>query len=248
MLRERILMYGNAGTGKTQGWLSIAAQYPESQFFVADTDDSAERMLATDFSELTNVDVELANDWETFDGALKRFNKTIRNMKEPKRREDLPWVVVDMSDATWDFVQNYFTEQVFNKGIDDFFLQARKVFKGGNKLDTFEGWTDWQVINKIFQTAWRPITTGASGHHLFITAKAKRAEGAEGKTLYKDLKFMPEGEKRMPHRVHTVLMSEVDRGGWYVSAAKDRGRELVRDLQVQNFAINYLVKQASWEG
>lgn len=247
MLRERIMVYGNAGTGKTNNWVSIAGQYPKAPVYILDTDDSAERVLEGE--DMPNVYIHSADSWEDFDKGTDDFLKKI-NLRlaksPPKRREDAPWLVVDMADHTWDMVQNYFTEQVFNKDIGEFFLQARKSLRGG-QLQPLEGWTDWQVINKIFQGRWRSITTSGSDFHVYLTSGAKKSDSIEGRTLYKATKsYMPNGEKRMPHRVHTLLYAAADKEGWFVTAAKDRKRELVDDLRIHNFAVNYLVRHAEW--
>lgn len=249
--RERILIFGKEGSGKTNAWLSIAQSYPEIPFFVVDTDDSVQRMLETDFPELRNINTTIAQTWEEFDAAVVEFHSRIQSHVEahpPRRREDYPWLIIDFADATWDMAQNYFTEQVFNKGIDDYFLQARKAIKGkAATLQPLEGWTDWQVINKIFQTRWNSMTKGGGPFHLYITAKSVAVSGLENKSLYKTLKAMPGGEKRMAHRVHTVLMSTVDNQGWYISSAKDRGRQLIEDRRIVNFSVSYLTKIAGWE-
>lgn len=248
-VRERILVYGQEGTGKTRNWMSIAEMF-DVPFFVLDTDDAVGRMMEK--SELKNVRPYVPDGWKEFDqmvdDVVKETKDYVRNLKSPIRKEDLPWVVVDFADTTWDMVQNYYTEQVFNQGIDEFFLQARKQNRNDKKLQPLEGWTDWQVINKIFQTRWNTLTKGGGPFHLYITAKAVDVGGDPIlKSLYKDLRKMPGGEKRMGGRVHTVLMSMADANGWYLSSAKDRERQLLWQMKSSNFALSYLVKTAGWE-
>ncbi len=250
--RERILLYGREGTGKTESWLSIAEMWPEAKFFVVDTDDSVQRMLETDHKELTNISCTVAQNWEAMDKALDTYIAAtigiVQKMKQPIRKEDLPWIIVDFADATWDMVQNFFTESIFGKSTDEYFLQARKTLGNSKQLQPLDGWTDWQVINKIFQSRWNTLTKGGGPFHLCITAKAVEPSGdLEAKSLYKSLKKMPGGEKRMGGRVHTVLMASVDNEGWYLSTAKDRGRPLLSFHKNSKFAISYLMKIAGWE-
>lgn len=251
-VRERILAYGREGTGKTEGWLSIAEMF-EAPFFVVDTDDSVERMLETEHSSIKNrVHSHVAQNWEDFekgvDDSLMKIQQYVGTLKPPLTKEMLPWLVIDFADSTWDMVQNYFTEQVFNKGIDDYFLQARKTLGNSKQLQPLEGWTDWQVINKLFQTRWNTITKGGGPFHLYITAKAVAPSGdLEVKSLYKALRSMPGGEKRMGGRVHSVLMFSTDAEGWYISTAKDRGRERLLNHKSVNFAVSYLIKNAGWQ-
>jgi hypothetical protein len=226
--------------------------WPDAQFFVVDTDDSVQRMLETDHQDLANVHCKVAQGWADFEKAVDNYLKEIKDivakMPQPVRKENLPWLIIDFADTTWDMVQNYYTQQVFNQGIDEFFLRARAQNRGDKKLQPLEGWTDWQVINKIFQEMWNTITKSGAPCHIYITAKAVDPGGEmEVKTLYKSLKKMPGGEKRMGGRVHTVLMFSVDADGWYISTAKDRGRPILVNHKSTKFAISYLMKVAGWQ-
>lgn len=249
--RERIFAYGREGTGKTEGWLSIAERW-EVPFYVIDTDDSVQRMLETDHRGIADrVHTTVAQNWQEFekgvDDSILKIQQYVGALKPPLLKEQLPWIVVDFADSTWDMVQNYFTEQVFNKGIDEYFLNARKTLGNSKQLQPLEGWTDWQVINKLFQTRWNTLTKAGGPFHLYITAKAVDPSGdLEVKSLYRNLKKMPGGEKRMGGRVHTVLMFSTDAEGWYISTAKDRGRERLSSRKSVDFALSYLVKIAGW--
>lgn len=249
--RERILLYGKEGTGKTHAWFSVAEALPDVPFFCVDTDDSVQRLLETDFQDLTNIECRVAQTWEEFDQAVKDFTAKIdawTKSHPPKKKQDYPWIIVDMSDVTWDMVQSYFTEKVFNKGIEDYFLQTRvQMAKSHTTKDNqFEGWTDWPVINKIFQSTWNKLAKGGDNYHLYITAGAKPPTGAENKSMYGPLKAMPTGEKRMGHRVHTILMGSVTKNGWALSTAKDRGRAMLDEQKVMSFYVSYLIKTAGW--
>jgi len=249
--RERILVYGKEGAGKTNNWMSIAEAYPEVPFFCADTDDSVQRLLETQYEDIKNIEYVATSDWATLDRTIDAFIAKIiayNAAHPPKRKEDYPWLIVDFSDTTWDMVQTYFIEQVFSKDADQYFIEKRKsIAPGAKQGNTFEGWIDWPVINKIFQQLWTKISTGNAPFHLYITAKSKQPESIEEQTLYRHLKAAPVGEKRMPHRVHSVLLSTVDQNGWYLSSAKDRGRPLLRNALNRNFAITYLMRVAGWE-
>jgi hypothetical protein len=245
--RERILAFGREGSGKTYSWLTIADALPNAPFYILDTDDTTQRMLAYEFSSAKNVEPILLQSWRDFDdeatGLLEEIDK---NVKSNTPIDELPWIVVDMSDVTWDWVQAYFVEQVFDQGIDDFFLAARKgLGSKGRTLQPLEGWVDWQVINKIFQSRWNPLTRG-SKYHLFLTAKTGDVN-KDNKEMYSFLKTMPSGEKRMGHRMHTVLYFKKTRDDWMITSVKDRGRDLLDDEPIHEFVDDYLTKIAKWK-
>lgn len=102
-VRERILSFGGAGMGKSFDWLFIArfSQQTGSDavFYCLDTDMAIDRMLATEFSDLTNVRVVPVFDWEGFDSGL---NDTLKAMKPND------WLIVDLLTPTWEMVQEYF--------------------------------------------------------------------------------------------------------------------------------------------
>ena len=244
--RERILSFGKEGAGKSYTWLTVAEALPEVPFYCLDTDDAVDRLMEEEFPDVRNVLVYPVTAWPEFEAAAKEVSE-ISKPRDGRvlSKQDLPWLVVDMSDVTWDFSQKHFTEEVFNKGIDQYFLEVRKAMSStASRMEAFEGWTDWQVINKIFQSTWDPLTR-MRGCNLFLTAKAQRAN-KEAKDFYSGMTVMPSGEKRMGHRVHSVLYMSGDSRGWYVTTAKDRGRTRLERVKVGDFYSQYLVEVAGW--
>ena len=88
MIRERILVYGQPGSGKSYSWLQIAAAYPSKKFYCIDTDEAVERLLATEFPQLQNVLTYPSQDWASCVKALDAI-KTKGTSND--------WVIVDMS-------------------------------------------------------------------------------------------------------------------------------------------------------
>lgn len=101
--RERILVFGGAGMGKTYDWLCLARMSQktgsEAKFYVVDTDATVDRMLATEFAELTNVEFHPVYDWAQLVSTINEFQ---RGMKPDD------WLVVDLLSPSWDMVQEYF--------------------------------------------------------------------------------------------------------------------------------------------
>ncbi len=233
-MQERILAYGGTGGGKSYAWLSLAKSTQSVKFYCIDTDKAIHRMLATEFKELSNVIVKDCRDWHKCDLALDEITKIVKE-------ED--WLVIDMVDALWDFVQSYYTQQIFSKNIDDYFIQVRKSLGGGAKLEAFKGWTDWTVINKLYQDFINRVTYDLSCN-IFLTAKASKYNSSQDdepslRDSFSVVGFKPEGEKRNAYRVHTVLYFNHDAFGYYVTTVKDRGRQQLRGMAFNNFANLY---------
>ena len=270
MLRERCLAFGPAGSGKTSAWLKIAAAHPEMNFHVIDTDDSVNRMLTLGFPEICGGEPIMHKDKATGltvveGGNVKAFTcftwpdcetawkKGIRDSIRPLQ----DWIVVDFCDSTWDWVQNYYVEEVFHEDVGDYFLEVRKAFSEAKKKPSAEemsrslldGWTDWRVINKIYQSVINPICY-QSHAHVFLTAKAAKLSIQDKKDVkdkYSQWGLRPEGEKRMAYRVETELLFTSDREGWHLSTIKDRERERHEYLKLRDFNIQYMGATAGWE-
>ena len=242
-LQERILVYGSAGSGKTTAWLSLARKFPESTFHCIDTDASIDRMLQTEFRDLKNVKVYPARSWEKCKLALSFIKREVKPND---------WLVVDMLDSVWDFVQGYFTEQIFNKEIDTYFLEVRKKAQGKSTLEALEGWTDWVVINKLYQS-WINEIMYELPCNVFVTAKADKLsakkESQENLDMFSSIGYKAEGEKRNSYRTHTVLFlcHNID-NTYLMTTIKDRGRKKFFAEQVTNFAEQYTEIMQGKEG
>lgn len=242
MITERILAYGRAGSGKSRAWLKMAERLPSVPFLVVDTDESAERSLSSPgLAHIKNVKIFPVYSWDDCETAQKAI---LALVKTYYAKGIIPWIVVDMIDSLWDFVQGYFTMQIFGKKIDDYFLEARKAMKkGAQRLEAFEGWKDWQVINKLYQD-WINTLCYQAQANIFLVAKSsavgKSDDSGQGE-IYGPFHQKPEGEKRNDYRVHTVILFTRDRYDWYVTTVKDRERRLMDMLPMRDFALQYLM-------
>ena len=235
-MKEKILLVGSAGTGKSYDWLKVAETRPQETFYCIDTDDSAERMLNTEFSHLRNVEVYPAFDWMGCKNALALIEK--KNIVNSDN-----WLVIDMLCSMWDYVQAFYVEQTFGEGIDEYFLHVRKALKkADSSLDALEGWKDWSVINKMYQKFINRIALILQCN-LFFTAKGVPVEkktSSDIKNLFGAIGIRPEGEKRNIHRVHTVIVKKQISGeSWLATTVKDRGRERWEDQPIVNFGVQY---------
>ena len=252
--RERIMSFGGAGMGKSYDFYTIAqlAQMTKSdaKFFIIDTDVSAYRMLEdpsldrltdTDGNPIPNLFIEdQVFDWESLAGAIKRCHAQMGPQD---------WMMLDMISPAWSWVQSAFTEKVFGQGTDDYFLQKRAAMRDPKREKTFEGWTDWPIINTMYKGFTNALLRTPG--HLYATAEIK----ALSDMAEKDTKFMfgpygvqPVGQKRDMHLFQTVILKTATRPGQYEAiTVKDRSRPPMAGTPINNFAKDYLVKAGGWK-
>jgi len=245
-LLERILLFGPAGSGKSTAAASIASMAAktksDARFHVVDTDLAWDRMLIEGYPDLSNVDVHVALEWPEYKQSLTKIRSVIRPND---------WVVVDLVSNAWETVQAYFTEQVFDSDIGDYFLQVRKELKTGKKsLEAFSGWVDWSVINAMYKT-WVNDLLFKTRANVICMAKMGKVHAEQDdkatRLLFGPHGVKPEGQKALAYQFHTVLLTGEPRTGEYtLTTVKDRERVQLEKTPVKKFALDYLVKVGGW--
>lgn len=245
--RERILLMGGYGVGKSFAWAKIADwnfRRNGGKVFVLDTDMAFDRM-AIEFPEAFEakcVPFDLA-EWSDYNSCLADAYKQNDGSKEN-------WLVVDLVDKAWEAVQQYYIDQVFAKSMDSYFLEARKRNISGNPLD---GWQDWSVINRLYQ-AWIMKVLRWPGHVLCaapaepVIMDGKNADSEEVRNTFGRLGVKPKGQKSLAFQFHTVLYLQQSRGDKFVmNTVKDRSRELLKKKEFTDFVAAYLAPVAGWK-
>lgn len=245
--RERILCIGGAGAGKSTTWCKVAhwlnVRESTSNMWVIDTDMASDRMRVG-YKEAFDNKVQVYEPYE-----WSEYQDSLKEIYAKSRPND--WLVLDMAHKPWQAVQEYFTDEVFGKSVDSYFLEARKKAAGGNPLD---GWNDWSVINKLYN-AWIMKFLRFPGHIIacapvtnVMNDGKKTDDSPEVKALFGSYGVKPEGQKALAFQFHTVLLlSDSGRQGYRVSTIKDREREKLKNAELQDFVPNYLVKVAGWK-
>lgn len=248
--RERILVMGSWGSGKTQAWADIAKVSRETKsnakFYVIDTDYAAERSLQQYDGWESNVEVAVVETWDDYVKAGKEFRS--------KATSD-DWLVIDMLDKAWPAVQASFVEKAFGVEIDEWFLSFKRDNKSGHALAGEYG-TNWSVINKMYQGFVQEMLRFPG--HVIACAKAdqvqqpnrdgKGGDSDEIRHAFGKFGLKPGGQKDTGFLFHTVLLlGEPQPGRWIYTTIRDRSREQMKAKEVKSFAMNYLVQVGGWK-
>jgi len=237
LVREKILVIGAPGSGKSYSGLTIARCFPDNRFFIMDSDDAIPRMLNTEFADLKNVTVFPCNDWPDYEQAAKAVGK------EAKEGD---WLIIDLISEAWTAVQNYYVRTVFQKDPGEYFMKVRlELDDSAKNLSALSGWVDWVVIKRVYNDWLREIKYKLPTH-IYATASIRAARDAderEIKEMFAGGK-MPEGEKHLGHEFHTILSAEHLHDGWVMSTIKDRGRQLMNRQAMPNFGLGYVIAVA----
>lgn len=251
--RERILLMGPWGAGKSYAWIKvaqwIASTKAESQMFVMDTDLAWERMC--EGWEAPHVHVTDATDWDSLSGGV---NLAVTRAK----RERHDWLVVDMADKMWDFAQSGFSEKAFGKRIDEWFIEAKR---SGENVGGDYG-SNWSVINRMYAQVIGQILR-FPGHVLCCTPvepvqspdrQGKGGDSSEIRDLFGRFGVKPKGQKALGHQFHTIILLSDTGKGYRAQTVKERsmpGSETAREklvgVSVTDFTKDYLMKIARWQ-
>lgn len=235
--RERILLLGGPGTGKSFGAYKLAKAMSKGVTYVIDNDFSWGRMFEVEGdinSDLTEV---YSDDWAYFMDKLEAI-------VEASTSDDV--LIIDSITPTWQAVQDWYAGEIFGKSLDQFFLDARKQMSG-NKVEGFDGWKDWSVINKVYGRMYHLLNRFKG--HVILTAEAEPVTAEtdpELKKVYGRVKHR--GQKSLPHRVNTILQLAKTRQDEYsFTTVKDRNRMRMEETPYgEDLSIAYLIGVAGW--
>jgi hypothetical protein len=236
--RERILLIGGWGVGKSTAAVEIAKQVGRT--FVIDTTFEADRNFGS-----VAVDTRHVEDWDEYMDA-------VRDVRCSAGTED--WLVIDRVDPVWDMAQAGFSEKAFGKQIEDWFVEYKAEQKTGHPFAGEYG-INWAIIKRMYGAFMTEVMRFPG--HVIVTAKTELlqqpnrdgtgGDSAELRSMLGKFGVRPAGEKNLGFMFHTVLwLQEVRQGIWTYTTIRDRNREQVAGKEMKNFVTSYLIPIAGW--
>lgn len=270
--RERFIIFGYEGSGKSSTILNILRYDPTAHAWIIDLDYSYayERLIATEYQDVADrvhifqIDTEWTTLQQVFKGEMASSDGYVLSQHNP----DTDWLVVDPATATWGMVQKWWLENAYGDMADTIFATMRieaaeraaagvksqlKSGKGtadseyaADKADTMQ----WPIINEQYNKHFYQHLHKWRGHLILVCeADSVRKDAAPTeKDTYGWLGHKPKGQKTLPFVGATNLyLDHPSIAQWRLTTIKDRGRQLVQNLPLTDFAFQYLVDIAGWD-
>lgn len=251
--RERILLIGGFGCGKSQAWTQLAYWLRQTKapsiVYVVDTDHAADR-LGSDYDKFF---LEEGGNVEAFD--VWDYEEALKALKDARQKADKNDIlVVDLADKLWGWAQDHYISEMFGKDALTFYTEAKEKGGVGHPLAGEQG-TNWQLINKHYAAMITEVQR-FPGHVIFCTpavpvaqpnAQGKGGDDKEVRNIFGRFGVRPGGQKSMGFQFFSVLwMLNPKEGEWSITTIKDLKRTYLVNQKVDDFVMDYLVGVAGW--
>ncbi len=246
--RERILIYGSGGVGKSEAGLAIVAAVPDAHHYSLDLDvtPSYERMLATKFSDVGERGNFTVMEYEPTD-----WSPIVPQINEwAARSTEDDWLVIDPITPTWDAVRAWYLDFTMNAPeMADFLAQLRRD-NNGNKayMKAIQDTMNYDLINRQYFKLYAALRRWRG--HVLLTAEAATVRDDATKEIRQQFQAygaMPQGQKKLSHIPATILLATKGRvGEYFLTTIKDRGRAEMVEQRIENFTDDYLRAVAGW--
>jgi hypothetical protein len=239
--RERSLLFGAMGTGKTNALVSILhrirASGSDAQCFWLDTDNVADVYGVEEEGAIVYPVWEWGDYVRALDSAWAKVNNP-----EDGRCEDC--LFIDRANLAWPYVIQDWIGRTQGKTMEEFFAKS---------VDTAYKDVSWNQVNTAYDGVMKRAFLRWPGH-VFVTASEEdvKREGtwADSAKVQADFRSgkKPAGQKDLAYQLLSVIWMQEKRSGEYVyTSIKDLRREKPVGAEVGDFSVSYLADIAGWE-
>lgn len=235
--KERIMLYGDTGAGKSYSWLTIAhlahLTKSDAQFWVLDSDQEVELAIQPgfEFEHLANR-IHVFDVPKSGDGVPEwlKASKTVRKNAGPN-----DWIIIDRLSVLWSILPSWWIEEVYQENELDYWATMRRISLGKEEgKKGFGGMAeavDWQKIKSVRASIENPLV--ASRSHLLVTCDEKTVvehfdrDGSERAKYEVVDNFKPGGDKESVKAYHSLYRLKRVAGVSELHMVRDRHMEHV---------------------
>lgn len=247
--RHKDIIIGPPKVGKSSSWLSIAKAARDSgderKFYVLDTDDALDVILASEQYKGINVELYHGYRWPAYEA----FSEMV--MKKAKAGD---FVVIDMIDKGWSAVQNHVVKELRGKTRTEAMKSGAKQGAANDGFASFKE-IPWPVVNSTWDDFLQPLLFELPAH-LIMCAEEKDVPDAPKNPNTKDVgkhdrmtlgDKKPAGQKSMAFQARTVLRLNLLARGRTITTLGDREREWLNNKTYENFFDTFYVGVCGWK-
>jgi len=248
MPREKIILMGGPGTGKTTQLVNVANYVYPVPVFAVDCEDKMLAYVECLDDSPENLTIFPVLDWDVSKnpddpedyGGIRQVTAEIERLVKPNE-----WIFIDRCDNLWSMVQRWFTKGKYGRDLSDVLMSSSKRLKGKSSMFTpsmDQG--EWQVINEQYENVFGRLFYRTKCNVIITTGIKDKDESTIGDT-YGSLDCAPRGQKDIGHQPNSSFQLMEKRAGsafkWYIGTGKDLpNRVLMNKMELDDFAIDYL--------
>lgn len=266
--RERLVLFGMEGVGKTSAAWQIALRTNAKTIWYVETDNTADEFAESE----QYADVGIREEWVNRQRDTTYYNNSdgrvvllrVRSWEEYvwamekafKEAERDDWIVIDNQSNMWTGVQDWYVVNAYGKSSADFALEVRKKQIANNEKGTVsqEQFTDWGAINPQYNEHVRRYILNPPCHILMLAMQKPlddKERDKEAKATFGPYGVKPVGQKAIGQDARTVLLLTKDKRfsseKYLLTSCKDREREKLDAAEWGDFVGDYLVKVGKWK-
>ena len=245
LTQERILTFGEMGSGKSNGWANIRKWYEMTDtpghFYIVSTEWAMAHRTAEGYLDGTpgnnffsNASIVEAWDYESLVAAHDE-------VATKAGAED--WIVIDSVTNHWQWVQDAYAMRHFG-GVT---MQEHRAEGGRGEMN-------WQKVNSDYRNLVLPIFTRHPAHvYACAQGDTVKSDGIwkdskEVQQMFGRFGIKPVGQKQLGYQFHTVLlMKHPSKDEWTFTTVDDPSREKKTGEIISEFTMSYLLQVAGWQ-
>lgn len=247
--RERIIVFGDYGCGKSQVWVDWAKMLrdtgSDAKVTVVCTDMGAEASTEQYAGWEANVHIRHV---ERFD----EYSEAVKSARSSDGPDDL--LVVDRCDTAWDAVQSSFALDVSGKDLDDWAVE--RLSKGEDNPFADGHGVSWGIIKRRYQEKFVGNLIRYPGHVLLCAnekgvaspnQQGKGGDPGDVREFYGSAAVRPGGEKHTGFLMHDIIrLRKRSANEWVMGTVRARSRRIVENKPLTNFVVDYLMDVGGW--
>ena len=236
-MRERILLMGPPGAGKSTQLLNVVSYVGELgiKCHVIDLEDKITALLGNQIPK--NMTLYSCVSWEEL---IEARDKILAVCKPDE------WIMVDRVDLAWSFVQRFFTQKKYNIELAERLLdKSVDMKKRAMFIPRFDA-GDWPTINENYES-FIGFVFYRSRCHALVTSGIRAVDSDNPKDVdIFSLGINPRGQKELGHQpISAFLLQDAKKGkehDYLITTAKEgtKGRVQFDHETLMDFTIQYL--------